>query len=186
MFFLLKYVVFYPLFAEKVFYYLCANLIFMLKRFNFLVSTTIICFLFLGFSYKGEERYVKVQRVIDGDTFVIENGSKKGERVRLIGIDAPETRRTARKEVGYYGVEAKEHLQAMLTGKNVKLVFDVGKKDRYGRLLAYVYLREKFVNAELVEQGYAVTYTLTPNVQYADFFVKLERQARQAKRGLWK
>ncbi|MGE8242525.1 MAG: thermonuclease family protein [Sphingobacterium sp.] len=158
----------------------------MLKRFNFLVSTTIICFLFLGFSYKGEERYVKVRRVIDGDTFVIENGSKKGERVRLIGIDAPETRRTARKEIGYYGVEAKEHLQAMLTGKNVKLVFDVGKKDRYGRLLAYVYLREKFVNAELVEQGYAVTYTLTPNVQYADFFVKLERQARQAKRGLWK
>ncbi|WP_257087748.1 thermonuclease family protein [Sphingobacterium sp. E70] len=71
---------------------------------------------------------MKVRRVIDGDTFVIENGSKKGERVRLIGIDAPETRRTARKEVGYYGVEAKEYLKALLTGKNVKLVFDVGKR----------------------------------------------------------
>ncbi len=171
---------------KKYFTTFAQNVIFMLKRFNFLVSATIICFLFLGFSYKGEERYATVRRVIDGDTFVIDNGRKKGERVRLIGIDAPETRRTARKEVGYYGPEAKEYLQAMLTGKNVKLVFDVGKKDRYGRLLAYVYLREKFVNAELVAQGYAVTYTLAPNVQYADFFVKLERQARQAKRGLWK
>lgn len=158
---------------------------YMLKRLNFWMFTVIICFLSFGFSYKGEERYVKVQRVIDGDTFVIENGHKKGERVRLIGIDAPETRKTARKEVGYYGQEAKEYLRSMLTGKNVKLVFDVGKKDRYGRLLAYVYLGEKFVNADLVEQGYAVTYTLAPNVQYADFFVKLERKARESKRGLW-
>ncbi|NPE48643.1 thermonuclease family protein [Sphingobacterium prati] len=158
---------------------------FMLKRLNFLVPATIICFLFLSFSYKGEERYVKVQRVIDGDTFVIESGGKKGERVRLIGIDAPETRKTARKEVGYYGQEAKEYLRSMLTGKNVKLVFDVGKKDRYGRLLAYVYIGGKFVNADLVEQGYAVTYSLAPNVQYADFFIKLERRARVAKRGLW-
>lgn len=82
---------------------------------------------------------MKVRRVIDGDTFVIENGSKKGERVRLIGIDAPETRRTARKEVGYYGVEAKEYLKALLTGKNVKLVFDVGKKDRSDFVIQYLH-----------------------------------------------
>ncbi|WP_232048780.1 thermonuclease family protein [Sphingobacterium thalpophilum] len=88
--------------------------------------------------------------------------------------------------MGYYGEETKEYLRSMLAGKTVRLVFDVGKRDRYGRLLAYVYLGDKFVNADLVKEGYAVTYTLTPNVQYAGLFAKLERQARQAKRGLWK
>jgi len=74
----------------------------------------------------------------------------------------------------------------MLNGKSVKLVFDVGKRDRYGRLLAYVYVGKKFINRDLVEQGYAVSYTLAPNLQYAELFVKLERQARQEKRGLWR
>jgi len=159
---------------------------FMLKRSNFYVCVCMICFLLTGFTFKGEEKDAKVKRVIDGDTFVIENGTSKGEKVRLIGVDAPETRRTARKEIGYYGQEAKQYLTAMLNGKSVKLVFDVGKRDRYGRLLAYVYVGKKFVNRDLVEQGYAVSYTLAPNVQYADLFVKLERQARQEKRGLWK
>jgi micrococcal nuclease len=65
-----------------------------------------ICFLLTGFTFKGEEKEARVKRVIDGDTFVIENGTSKGEKVRLIGVDAPETRRTARKEIGYYGQEA--------------------------------------------------------------------------------
>lgn len=157
----------------------------MLKRINFYVSALLVCVVLSSFTFRGEEKQARVQRVIDGDTFVIENGTSKGDKVRLIGVDAPETRRTARKEVGYYGQEAKEYLRTMLNGKQVKLVFDVGKRDRYGRLLAYVYLGNKFVNAELVKQGYAVSYTLAPNVQYADLFLKLERQARQAKRGLW-
>lgn len=157
----------------------------MLKRLFFLGQAVALFLLLTSFSYQGGERYVKVKRVIDGDTFVIEDGSKRGVKVRLIGVDAPETRRTARKEVGYYAQEAKEYVKSMLVGKNVKLVFDVGKKDRYGRLLAYVYLGDKFVNADLVKQGYAVSYTVVPNVQYAELFFKLERQARQAKRGLW-
>ncbi|MCW8309794.1 thermonuclease family protein [Sphingobacterium sp. InxBP1] len=158
----------------------------MLKRVSFLSVISIVGFVLSSFVFKGEEKEAKVKRVIDGDTFVIENGYRKGEKVRLIGIDAPETRRTTRKEIGYYGEEAKEYLRSMLAGKTVRLVFDVGKRDRYGRLLAYVYLGDKFVNADLVKEGYAVTYTLTPNVQYAGLFAKLERQARQAKRGLWK
>jgi len=158
----------------------------MLKRVNFYVGASFICLLLTGFTFRGEEKEAKIKRVIDGDTFVIENGTSKGEKVRLIGVDAPETRRTARKEIGYYGQEAKQYLTSMLSGKHVKLVFDVGKRDRYGRLLAYVYLGKKFVNLDLVEQGYAVSYTLAPNVQYADLFVKLERQARREKRGLWK
>lgn len=134
----------------------------MLKRLFFLGQAVALFLLLTSFSYQGGERYVKVKRVIDGDTFVIADGSKRGVKVRLIGVDAPETRRTARKEVGYYAQEAKEYVKSMLVGKNVKLVFDVGKKDRYGRLLAYVYLGDKFVNADLVKQGYAVSYTVVP------------------------
>lgn len=129
---------------------------FMLKRSNFYVRVCMICFLLTGFTFKGEEKEARVKRVIDGDTFVIANGTSKGEKVRLIGVDALETRRTARKEIGYYSQEAKQYLTAMLNGKSVKLVFDIGKRDRYGRLLAYVYIGKKFVNRDLVEQGYAV------------------------------
>lgn len=176
----------FTVFLKKYFTTFDQILNFMLKRINFYGCAGVICLLLTAFNFKGEEKEAKVKRVIDGDTFVIENGTSKGEKVRLIGIDAPETRRTARKEIGYYGQEAKEYLTSMLNGKQVKLVFDVGKRDRYGRLLAYVYLGKKFVNRDLVEQGYAVSYTLAPNVQYADLFVKLERQARREKRGLWK
>lgn len=186
MFLLLIFPFFLAVLLKKYFTTFGQTLDFMLKRRNFYVCVCMICFLLTGFTFKGEEKDAKVKRVIDGDTFVIENGTSKGEKVRLIGVDAPETRRTARKEIGYYGQEAKQYLTGMLNGKSVKLVFDVGKRDRYGRLLAYVYIGKKFVNRDLVEQGYAVSYTLAPNVQYADLFVKLERQARQEKRGLWK
>ncbi|WP_343558001.1 hypothetical protein [Sphingobacterium sp.] len=78
----------------------------MLKRINFYGCVGVIFLLSTALNFKGEEKGAKVKRVIDGDTFVIENGTSKGEKVRLIGIDAPETRRTPRKEIGYYGQEA--------------------------------------------------------------------------------
>ncbi|MFD2968652.1 thermonuclease family protein [Sphingobacterium bambusae] len=124
--------------------------------------------------------------MVDGDTFVVENGTKKGDKVRLIGVDAPETRNTSRKKIGYYGEESKVFLTKLLTNKKVRLVEDVGKRDRYGRILAYVYLGKTFVNAELVKKGYAQVYTVPPNVKYAKLFVELEREARNHGRGLWK
>lgn len=127
-----------------------------------------------------------VKRVIDGDTFVVENGTKKGDKVRLIGVDAPETRNTSRKKIGYYGEESKVFLTKLLTNKKVRLLADVGKRDRYGRILAYVYLGKTFVNAELVKKGYAQVYTVPPNIKYAELFVELEREARNHGRGLWK
>lgn len=120
--------------------------------------------------------------MIDGDTFTLKNG----EKVRLIGIDAPESRNTGRKKIGYYGREAKEHLKAYLTGKRVRLELDVAPKDRYQRTLAYVYLEDgTFLNAELLRQGYAMVYTVPPNVRHADEFVDLQREARENNRGLW-
>jgi micrococcal nuclease len=129
-----------------------------------------------------DKKWHLVTKVIDGDTFWIDGK----EKVRLIGIDAPESRNTGRKKIGYFGKEAKLHLQEFLMGKKVQLKFDVTERDRYQRLLAYVYLEDgTFLNAELVKQGYATVYTVPPNVQYADLFLEMQREARENDRGLW-
>lgn len=130
--------------------------------------------------------YVSVSKVVDGDTFWVDDGSEKGLKIRLIGVDTPETRNTGRKVVGYYGQEAKGFVTRMLTGKKVRLEYDVDRFDQYGRTLAYVYLEDgTFVNAELMKQGYAMVMTFPPNVKYAELFLKLQQEARENSRGLW-
>ncbi|MDI6840059.1 MAG: thermonuclease family protein [bacterium] len=128
----------------------------------------------------GCSRTVKVERVIDGDTILLSNG----ERVRYIGIDAPETVHPI-KGVEYYGIEATEANRRLVENKSVKLEFDVQKRDKYGRLLAYVYVDTVFVNAKLVSQGYAKVSTYPPNVKYQELFLRLQQEAREAGRGLW-
>jgi micrococcal nuclease len=124
---------------------------------------------------------------VDGDTFWADDGTSKGVKIRLIGVDAPESRKTFKKEVGYFGKEAKAYLTNLLIGKSVRLEYDVNRTDQYGRTLAYVYLQDgSFVNADLVKNGYAMTLTIPPNVKYADEFVKLQEDARENNRGLWK
>jgi micrococcal nuclease len=115
-----------------------------------------------------------VTKVIDGDTIVLENG----EHVRYIGIDTPEKGRP-------YYTEAKRQNEKFVKGRKVRLEYDVGKADRYGRMLAYVYSGDTFVNEELVRSGYAFAYTVPPNVKYAKRFVSLQEEARIQKRGLW-
>ncbi|MBP3943886.1 thermonuclease family protein [Sphingobacteriaceae bacterium WQ 2009] len=127
----------------------------------------------------------KVRRVVDGDTFIIEDGSKKGGRVRLLGVDAPESAKSERKEIQFYGLEAKQYLTKLLVGKTVRLTYDVGKQDQYGRILAYAYLGDHFINADLIKNGYAKTMTIPPNVRNKDYFLKLQREAREKQRGLW-
>ena len=120
-------------------------------------------------------------RVIDGDTIQLEDGS----RVRYCGINTPETK-DPRRGVEYYGKEASKFNKSLVEGKNVRLEFDAQQQDKYGRLLAYVYLQDgTFVNAELVRQGYAQASTYPPNVKYADLFRKYEQEAREQGRGLW-
>lgn len=127
-----------------------------------------------------------VKKVSDGDTFWIYNGTEKGEKIRLIGVDAPETQKSRKKEIGYYGEEAKAYLKQLLNSKNVRIEYDVSSKDQYGRTLAYVYLEDgTFVNAALVKNGYATVLTIPPNVKHAKEFVKLQQEARENKRGLW-
>ncbi|MBN1414295.1 MAG: thermonuclease family protein [Bacteroidales bacterium] len=130
--------------------------------------------------------YLTVTRVVDGDTFWADDGSPEGLKIRLIGLDAPETHKSVRKEAGYYGMESKDYLKALLSGKKVRLEYDVVKYDRYNRTLAYVFLEDgTFVNAELIKGGYAMVYTVPPNVKYTDEFLRLQRKARRQKKGMW-
>lgn len=138
---------------------------------------------------------IAVKRTVDGDTIVLENN----ERVRLIGIDTPEvhesdklyrdarkTRRDAR-TIKALGMRSWKLTKELLEGKRVRLEFDVERHDKYGRLLAYVFLKDgTFVNAEIVKQGYASLMTIPPNVRYSDLFRKLYQEARESKRGLWR
>ena len=134
----------------------------------------------------ADDGYLSVKKVVDGDTFWVNGGSAKGIKVRLIGVDAPESRKVFRKEVGFYGKEAKTYLINLLQNKRVKLVSDVGLLDQYGRTLSYVYLEDgTFVNAELVKNGFAMVLTVPPNVKFAEEFVRLQQEARENNRGLW-
>lgn len=121
-----------------------------------------------------------VAKVIDGDTIKLANG----EKARYIGIDTPETKHP-KKAVQYFGKEAYEANKKLVEGKKVRLEFDVQPTDKYGRLLAYVYVDDIFVNAWLVENGYAQVATYPPNVKYQELFSKLQREARENNRGLW-
>ncbi len=131
--------------------------------------------------------YLKVTRVIDGDTFVILNNDGSEEKIRLTGVNAPESRNTGKKKKEEFGIESKTFLTGFLTGKFVRLEFDVQKTDRYGRTLAYVYLEDgTFLNEYLVKEGYAQVATFPPNVKYKDTFIAAQRYAREKQTGLWK
>jgi micrococcal nuclease len=124
-----------------------------------------------------------VTDVVDGDTIRVDGG----RLVRLIGIDTPEAAGPYRDEE-CFGEEASRRTAALLpSGAEVRLVFDVDRRDRYDRLLAYVYrvTDGRFVNAALVRDGYASRLAVPPNVRYAARFGRLERAARDASRGLW-
>lgn len=126
-----------------------------------------------------------VYKVVDGDTFYCYDMNKNELKVRLIGIDTPETRNRFKKKKGYYGEEAKKYLTNFILNQSVKLEFDLDKYDQYNRVLAYAYLGDKFINAELVKHGYARIMTIQPNSKYAELFYDLQINARENKIGLW-
>jgi len=122
-------------------------------------------------------------RVIDGDTIAVEKNGKK-EKVRLIGVDTPETVHPS-KPVEYFGKEASEFTRKKVEGKRVRLEYDWQSRDKYGRLLAYVYIEDgTFLNAEIIRQGYGFAYTRYP-FKYLEDFREYEREARGNNRGLW-
>ena len=126
----------------------------------------------------------KVQRVSDGDTFVATVQGRR-ERVRVIGVDTPESVDPNRPDEPY-GQEASDFAKHYLDGETVRLAGDAEPRDRYGRMLAYVWLADgTFWNALLVAEGYAQQLTIPPNVAYAGLFRRLVAEARREHRGLW-
>ncbi len=145
------------------------------------LNSLIIVLLWILFSNaQALENWRTCVIVIDGDTIVLDGN----EIVRLIGIDTPETK-DPRKPVQYYGREAYEFTKGLVEGKKVRLVYGLNEKDKYGRTLAYVYLKDgTFLNAEVVKQGYGFAYRYF-FFKYFDEFKQYEREARENEIGLW-
>ena len=124
-----------------------------------------------------------VARVVDGDTIEARIGGRL-EDVRYIGVDTPETVKPDT-PVQCFGPRASAFNHALVERRRVRLVFGVERRDVYGRLLAYVYLGRRFVNAILVRRGLARSLTIPPNDRFAPLLRALELRAARAGRGLW-
>jgi micrococcal nuclease len=127
----------------------------------------------------------RVERVVDGDTVVVRVGGRS-ERVRYIGMDTPESVQPGTPVQCFAKAAAAEN-RRLVGGRAVRLVPGAEARDRYGRLLAYVYREPDglFVNAELVRRGYARPLTIPPNIAHAAEIRRLARRARHSGRGLW-
>lgn len=162
---------------------------------------TLFFFIFLVFqgTYSSADKKPIILKIIDGDTILVEYKGKK-ENVRLIGIDTPESRlnRKALKDaqkgqenienIIKAGQEATRFVQSLIKpGDEVHLEFDTQIRDKYGRLLAYVYLSDgRMLNEEILKAGYAQLLTYPPNIKYVNRFLKAYREARENNRGLWR
>ena len=123
-------------------------------------------------------RSATVERVVDGDTVELSGLGK----ARLIGIDTPEVYGG----VECFGREASTYANRQLDGERVRYTVGREERDRYGRLLVYVWLEDgRSFNALLVSRGFAQPLTIPPNDDYADLFVRLSRRARERGAGLW-
>lgn len=158
-----------------------------LRRFRLLLGACAVALSLAGAPAASAEQ---VRKVIDGDTIRLTDG----RLVRYIGIDTPELRRKVDgrwvEAPEPFGQEAKRANERLVLGKVVRLEYDVQQLDRYGRVLAYVYVPtesgELMVNAELLRQGFAQPLTIPPDVKHAEAFRALVAEARAAQRGLWR
>lgn len=126
----------------------------------------------------------EVTRVVDGDTVNVRIDGKE-ETVRLLLVDTPETVHPT-KLVQPFGPEASSFVKDLLNGKKVQLELDIGERDKYGRLLAYLYVDDQMVNKLLLEKGLArVAYVFEPNTKYVDDFYDIQKQAQLQEVGIW-
>ena len=133
-----------------------------------------------GGSRSGSVAGGRVVRVLDGDTIEVAGVGT----VRYLGIDTPELHHP-RKPVERFAARAASFNRALVAGRVVRLETDRESRDAYGRLLAYVYVGDVFVNAELVRAGMAESFAFVPNTLHRNLFDRLERDARAAARGQW-
>ncbi len=126
--------------------------------------------------------------VVDGDTIHVRVGARL-EKVRYIGVNAPEIPHPEARGWREGGARALAVNRRLVAGREARLELDLGRRDNWGRLLAYVWVKRArnqiMVNAEMVRRGYAQVMTIPPNVKYQARFLTLQREAREALRGLW-
>ena len=120
---------------------------------------------------------VRFLTLIDGDSMLVEYQGRS-QQVRLIGIDAPEWGQE-------YGTRAKSHAMRFCYGKTLKIEFDKKKKDRYGRLLAYVYCGDEMLNEELARAGLALVGKYKPNTKHHDRLIRAQKEAERKNAGFW-
>lgn len=125
-----------------------------------------------------------VIRVVDGDTIVIDlDGTET--KIRMIGVDTPESVHSDNSKNCQFGKISSDYTENLLSNQSVSLEYDAEKYDKYGRVLAYVYLDENMVNLDLVINGYAVAKEYEPNTKYAEVFTEAQIKAEKAKSGMW-
>jgi len=125
---------------------------------------------------------IKVVDVIDGDTIELEGG----ERLRYIGIDTPEMNFGKAKGAECFAKEATERNEQLVLNKNIKFINDKNVRDKYGRLLGFVYLEDgTFVNGKLVKEGYATSYPYKPDLSKQSVFDEAEKSAKEQNIGIW-
>lgn len=170
----------------------------MKKNKKFLLSLIISILLFLGYNFlpanvintitgtpSSPSNSAYVMHVVDGDTLKIKiNG--KVERLRMLGIDTPESVHPDPNKNTEAGKMASNFTKSQLEGKNITLEYDVEMHDNYGRILAYVYYNGEMFNETLLREGYAKVLTVSPNRKYEERFRSLETMAKLKKIGIWK
>lgn len=151
-----------------------------LLLFNLIFALVFIsCAAHDGYASPAYSDSAEVVRVQDGDSIIVKIHGRK-EKVRLIGIDAPELKQKP------WGSEARRHLKGLITGASIRVETDIVKRDKYGRLLAYIWAAGgRFINLEMIKDGYAVLYTISPNVKYENKLRDAQTEAREKKIGIW-
>ncbi|MFH1913566.1 MAG: thermonuclease family protein [Pseudomonadota bacterium] len=142
-----------------------------------LALSALVCVVLALLGSCARAEAVRLVRVIDGDSLVVELAGRR-EEVRLIGIDAPEGRQE-------YGARARREVMELCRGQGLRLEFDVERRDRYGRLLAYVFVGERMLNEELLRAGLALVLPIRPNTTHAGRLARAEAEAREAGQGFW-
>jgi len=154
-----------------------------------IVLIIVISLIFLKHFGKSNDIFISnavVKEVIDGDTIRLADGSL----IRYIGVNTPEIREKVNNKWKYkpyrFSEEAKAYNKSLVLGKNVRLQYDIQKKDKFNRILCYVYLDDIMVNTKILEEGYGIISLRPPNLKYVDLFVKSQEKAINNKKGLWK
>ncbi len=164
-----------------------------------LLLLAIPLFLFSIHCHYEQTTTCTVTKIVDGDTIYCSKGYGKEQKVRLIGIDAPESNKNSKtyrdaertgdsvESIIKLGKKSTAFVKSRISvGMEVRLERDVQTQDKYGRTLAYVYLLDgSMLNELIVREGYAQVMTIPPNIKYQGLFVEAERDARKNKRGLW-